>query len=209
MKTSNTLSFQTRRNWWLDILLFCSAVLVALSGIYFLYLPNGYQGGRNPWYGITILFTRQTWDLIHTWSGVIMIGVAAIHLMLHWSWVSNMTKRTIKELTGVNGRMNAAGRFNLIINALVALGFIFATISGIYFLFYLGGRSAVDPYILFSRQTWDMIHTWSGVIMIAAAVLHFIIHWKWVTKVTWKMLAALRGSSTTLTQTGDAPPKVA
>lgn len=209
MKTHNSLSFQTRRNWWLDALLFSSAVLVALSGIYFLYLPNGYQGGRNPWYGITILFTRQTWDLIHTWSGVVMITVAAIHLALHWSWVTNMTRRTIKELIGANGRMNAAGRFNLVINALVAFGFFFAAISGVYFLVYLGGRSAVDPNILFSRLTWDMIHTWSGVIMIAAAVLHFIIHWKWVIKVTRKTLAPSREPKNPLPQTGNATTKVA
>lgn len=138
-----------------------------------------------------------------------MIGVAAIHLMLHWSWVSNMAKRTIKELTGVNGRMNAAGRFNLIINALVALGFIFAAISGIYFLFYLGGRSAADPYIIFSRLTWDMIHTWSGVIMIAAAVLHFIIHWKWVTKVTRKILIPSSGPKNALPQSKNATTRVA
>jgi hypothetical protein len=43
---------------------------------------------------------------------------------------------------------------------------------------------------LFSRLIWDVIHTWSGVAMIAAAALHFAIHWKWAVKVTRKMAAA-------------------
>ncbi|MCK5316080.1 MAG: DUF4405 domain-containing protein [Anaerolineales bacterium] len=208
MKTRSTLSFQTRRNWWINALLFISAILAALSGIYFLFLPGGYQGGRNPWYGITILFTRQTWDLIHTWGGVIMIAIVVIHLALHWSWVVNMTKRTIKELTGKNGRMNAGGRFNLIINAVVAFSFLLVAISGVYFLFYPGGRAAVDPQILFSRVTWDLIHTWSGVVMIIAAVLHFAIHWKWATKVTRKIFAPLGQPQISLTQPGNAPAKV-
>jgi hypothetical protein len=53
-----------------------------------------------------------------------------------------------------------------------------------YFLPFQSGRGSIDPLILFSRSTWDLIHTWAGVILIAAAVLHFAIHWKWVCKVT-------------------------
>jgi hypothetical protein len=51
-------------------------------------------------------------------------------------------------------------------------------------LFVPDGRGAADPMLLFSRSTWDLIHTWAGVTLIAAAVVHFAIHWKWVTKVT-------------------------
>ena len=208
MTNPSTLSFQTRRNWWINAVLFISAVLAALSGVYFLFLPNGgYMGGRNPWYGIIILFTRHTWDLIHTWGGVVMIGVAVIHLALHWSWVVNMTGRTIKELTGKNGRMNAGGRFNLMINTVVAFSFLLVSVSGIYFLFYPGGRAAVDPQILFKRVTWDLIHAWSGVVLIIAALLHFTIHWKWVTKVTRKIFAPLGGAKVSTTQPGSVPSK--
>lgn len=42
--------------------------------------------------------------------------------------------------------------------------------------------------ILFSRATWDLVHTWAGVVLIAAAVIHFAIHWRWITKVTTKMI---------------------
>ena len=36
---------------------------------------------------------------------------------------------------------------------------------------------------LFSRTTWDLIHTWAGVTLIAAAVIHLAIHWRWIVKV--------------------------
>lgn len=186
------VSSQTRNNWMIDAGLFTSAVIVALSGIYFLFFPiGGYQGGRNPWYNVQILFIRHTWEDLHLWSGLAMIIIASVHLALHWSWVVNMARRTIKELRGQCGCMNAAGRWNLILNTVVALSFILTAISGVYFLFFPGSKQTPDPLILFSRFVWDMIHTWAGVVLIGAAILHFAIHWKWVVKVTRNLFAQL------------------
>jgi hypothetical protein len=186
------VSKQTQKHWWVNAALFTSAVLAALSGIYFIFLPTGgFQGGRNPLYNIKILFTRQTWDDLHTWGGVAMILAAVIHLALHWSWVVSMARRTWNELTGKCGCMNSRGRWNLIINTVVAVSFIFTALSGIYFLFVPSGGRAADPMILFNRTTWELLHTWSAIVLIATAVIHFVIHWKWVTKVTGKMIKLL------------------
>lgn len=185
MTNIGNVSKHTRDNWLVDAGLFTAAGLAALSGIYFLFLPRGgYQGGRNPWYDVSILFTRHTWDDIHTWAGVAMIAIAVIHLILHSSWVVSMARRTVRELRGQVGGMNARGRFNLVLNLIVVLCFMLCALSGMYFLFIPGGQGAVDPYLLFSRLTWDLIHTWSAVLLIIAGVLHFAIHWKWVVKVT-------------------------
>ena len=112
-----------------------------------------------------------------------------MHLIVHWSWATNMAGRTWNELTGRCGCMNARGRWNLILNAVVALSFLLAAVTGVDLLFVPGGRWAADPLILFARSTWDLIHTWSGVALIAAALAHFTIHWKWVTKMTRKIFA--------------------
>jgi len=189
------VSKQTQKNWWVNLILFASAITAAFSGIYFLFLPpGGFRGGRNVLYNVQVLFTRQTWDDLHTWGGVAMIAVAIIHLALHWQWVVNMARRTINELTGKCGRMNARGRWNLILNLIVGISFLFTALSGVYFLFFPGGRGATDLMLLFSRTTWDLIHTWSSVLLIIAAVTHFVIHWKWVTKVTRSLLAARSGA---------------
>lgn len=188
------MSKQTKKNWWVDITLFSSAIIAALSGIYFLFIPSGgYRGGRNPLYNVQVLFARQTWDDLHTWGGVAMVAAAIIHLAFHWPWVVNMARRTVKELTGKDGCMNARGRWNMILNIAVGLSFFLTAISGIYFLFVPEGRGSIDPMILFTRSTWDLIHTWAGVLLIIAAVIHFATHWRWVTKVTSKMLAVLSG----------------
>jgi preprotein translocase subunit SecY len=193
--STRTVSKQTQKNWWIDTALFVSAIVAALSGIYFLFLPSGgFQGGRNPLYNIQILFTRQTWDDLHTWGGVAMIAAAAIHLAIHWPWVVSMARRTWNELTGQCGCMNPRGRSNLILNVIVATSLLVTAISGVYFLFVPGGRWAADPMILFTRTSWDLIHTWAGVALIAAAIIYFAIHWKWVAKVTRKMIGMITPS---------------
>ncbi len=186
--TVQDVSKTTLQNWWVDALLFGSAVLASISGIYFLYFPsNGYMGGRNLYHDVTLIFNRTTWDLVHTWTGAAMIAVVMVHLVIHWKWVVSMIRRTWNELTGKCGCMNARGRWNLILNGVVAVSFLLTALSGVYFMFVSGARWAADPMILFSRYTWDMLHTWSGVVMIFAAVLHFAIHWRWVVNVTRKI----------------------
>jgi hypothetical protein len=50
-----TVSKQTCNNWLIDAAVLIGAVIAAITGVYFLFLPSGgYQGGRNPMYGITI-----------------------------------------------------------------------------------------------------------------------------------------------------------
>ncbi len=162
------VSRQTRNNWLIDASLFGNAVVAAISGIYFLLLPSGgYRGGRNPWYGVEIVFSRHTWNDLHIWVGTAMIVVALIHLAIHWTWVKSMVGRTIKELRGQCGCMNARGRWNLILNMVVATSFILTAVSGVYFLIFPGGRDAIEPMILFNRSTWDSIHTWMGVALLA------------------------------------------
>ena len=195
MTTKSSVSNQTRNNWLVVILLIITSLVTIFSSIYFLFLPNGgYQGGRNPYFGIVIFFSRSTWDVIHTWAGVIMIAIAAVHIPLHWNWIVSMTKRVFKIMLGQCKGMNARGQFNLLINGLIGISGLLAAISGLYFLFFPGGHGAnTGATLIFSRANWDVIHTWSGVIMIAAAILHFYIHWLWVTKVTRKMLPAPAG----------------
>jgi hypothetical protein len=54
---------------------------------------------------------------------------------------------------------------------------------------------ATDPVFLFSRTIWDVIHTWSSVVFISGGIVHFAIHWGWVTKVTRKVFQRVSGKS--------------
>ena len=186
-----------RNKWLLFVIVFLSGLVAALSGIYFLFIPGGYQGGRNPWYGVTILFSRHTWEDLHTWGGVLMIVVAVVHFAIHWRWVKVMSKRTVKALFSRETRLAKGPRLNVAVNLVVAVSFLLTAVSGIYFLFapsggFEGGRNiGWDPMFLFSRTTWDLIHTWAGVVFIGAAVVHFWIHWRWIKNMTARLFLSL------------------
>jgi hypothetical protein len=127
-----------------------------------------------------------------------MIVAIAVHFAIHWQWVKRMSRRTVSAMLSKSGPLSKGAKVNLAINLLVAISFLLCAGSGIYFLFapsggFQGGAvPGWDPGFLFSRITWDLIHTWSGVVLGAAAVVHFAIHWRWVKNVTVRLFLSLR-----------------
>lgn len=152
-------------------------------------------------YGITILFDRRAWEDLHTWGGVAMIAAAAVHLVIHWGWVKMMAKRLINSLWSGHMLLSRKAARNLFVDILVAVSFLLTAASGIYFLFapsggYQGGRNlGWDPRFLFSRTTWDLIHTWGGVAFSLGAITHLAIHWGWVKKVTRRIFTSVPSTS--------------
>lgn len=177
------LALQTKINWLIDATLFISALIATITGIYFLFLPSGgYRGGRNLYYGITILFDRHTWDDLHTWFGLAMIAIVTIHLTIHWRWIVTMTKHALRTFIVSSCRLSRGAWINIAIDAAIAMGFLLTAISGLYFFFEPAKR-----VFIFDATTWDLIHTWAGVAMVGAALLHLAIHWRWIVNVTIRM----------------------
>jgi hypothetical protein len=133
-------------------------------------------------YGVTILFGRSTWDALHTWGGLVMIAVAAVHLAIHWSWVGMMGRRTLKAITTRGHGLSRRVRLNIALNVLVAASGLVTAVTGIYLLFTPSGHGASQAV------TWDLVHTWAGVVMTVAAVAHLAIHWRWVKNVTRRLM---------------------
>jgi hypothetical protein len=193
-----SISAQTRINWLIDAFVFGTGVLAALTGIYFLYfISGGYQGGRNPTYGTVLLFERRTWDDLHVWGGVLMIVAALIHLVYHWPWVVTMVRRALTFRPSRRPHMSSGAKVNIGVDAVLAASFILAAISGVVLLFSPAGglQGGANPgweaTLLVSRSTWDSIHTWSGVFAVIAAMIHFVIHWGWIRKVTSRFFLSL------------------
>ena len=190
MINRNKVSSRTRNNWFLDAGLFFTSMIAVVSGIYFLFFPDGgFKGGRNSYYGIQIIFFREGWEWIHTWISLGMVVIALFHLLFHWKWVVNTTKRVVRSIMAGKPGGNKGSWLNMIVDGLLALGFFVCSVTGVYLLIVPGTKGGLipDPMILFSRTVWEILHTWSGVLFISAAVTHFLIHWGWVTKVTKKI----------------------
>jgi len=195
MATHARIDSRTRTNWLVVGVVMASAIAAGLSGIYFLYFPSG--GSRSGPIALSQSFAllgRETWNDVHMWGGVLMIVAIAVHFILHWRWVT-MTSRRLWVAARQGGvKFSQGSRINLAINVVIAVSFLLTAISGLYFLFgpeggFQGGRNpAWDPGFLFSRSTWDMVHTWSAVIMMSAAAAHLWIHWRWVDNVTKRVI---------------------
>ena len=126
-----------------------------------------------------------------------MIAAVAVHVAIHWHWIKMMARRYFNILKGRGSNNSRGAKINVFVNLIIALSFLFVALSGIYFLFFTNGgyeggnNPAYDQGLLFSRITWDLIHTWSGVIMIIAGVVHFAIHWRWIVNVTRRFFLSL------------------
>lgn len=198
----NVLSPKLRLNWTIDAALFIGAVLTILTSIYFLIFPvGGYMGGRNPLYGIVIVFDREGWEFLHKWGSLFMILIALIHIIVHWNWIVGTTKRVFGSIGNKENKFGPRLAYNIIIDALIALSFIVCGLTGIYFFF--AGEHPVRTF-LFSTFVWDMLHTWSGVVMIMTIILHFTLHWKWVVNITKKVFARFKKSEPVLLNQNDS-----
>jgi len=190
-KRISGVSVKTSQRWWLVALLTVLGIGVLASSIYFLIFPVGFQGGRNPYYGIEVIFNRESWDAIHLWTGLGMILIIGVHIVVHWMWIRTMFNRCFKRDACEIGKMNWRAQNSIILDAVVALSFFLASVSGIYLLFAPGRSSAVStPMFIFSWYIWDVIHTWSGIVMFMSVILHFFIHWGWIIKVTKRIVVS-------------------
>lgn len=182
------LTPRLRQNWWVDALLGLTALLALVSSLYFLAFPNGgYQGGRNPYNNLVLVFNRQTWNLIHTWTGAAMIFTALIHIVIHWPWITGTASRSWKVIMGKRPAFGSRLTYNILLDLTIAVSFVLSAVSGVLFMIF--PASGPEGYLwLFSKTFWDLLHTWSGVLMSIAAILHFTLHWKWIVNITKKLL---------------------
>jgi hypothetical protein len=198
MRKSN-LSTKLRYNWLIDALLFLGALLAVLTGIYFLVYPvGGYMGGRNPDYGVIFIFGRETWEVLHDWTGIAMIAAALIHIVFHWKWILGTLKRIFRTVSHKAERFGNRLFWTIVVDAFIAIGFLLSAISGLYFFF-----AIKDANWLLLDTTWDTIHTWSSDVMIMAAFIHILLHWDWIKNITAKMFGKKKSkvvnSSTVIT----------
>lgn len=193
----NSLSTKLHYNWYIDAILFLGALLAVLTGIYFFFYPvGGYMGGRNPDYGVIFIFGRETWEVLHDWTGIAMIAAALIHVVFHWKWILGTLKRIFRKAERFGDRLF----WIIVVDAFIAIGFLLSAISGLYFFF-----AIKDANWLLLDTTWDTIHTWSSDVMIMAAFIHILLHWDWIKNITAKMFGKKKIKAVTSSNTLATP----
>jgi cytochrome b subunit of formate dehydrogenase len=94
------------RNYILFIIMLLLGAIQVISGfLLWLVIPGGHRGlgiTRSGLFADTdVLWSRYTWIEIHDWTAVALLVIVIIHIILHWKWITFMTKKMI----GMNTKM--------------------------------------------------------------------------------------------------------
>jgi len=192
MEKNSQMSRKTRIRYLTDLVMFILFIGVFASSLYFLYVPSGYQGGRNPRYNMRILFERGTWGAIHKWTGLMLSVILIFHVFLHVNWIQRVFLRYIQLWKKSIRRGNLLRIMNVLVDGLAAIAFFICLFSGLILLLVPGGRGTATIKIVgIMRESWKTFHTWSGIAMFASVFLHLAIHWNWTRKVGVKFFASI------------------
>jgi len=72
-----------------DILLFLSGMMSAITGVVLFFMPSGpgTRAGQTAGPGIFDLTTRSSLRLLHDWSSILLIAMVVFHLLLNFSTI--------------------------------------------------------------------------------------------------------------------------
>jgi cytochrome b subunit of formate dehydrogenase len=90
--------------------------------------------------------------------------------------------------------MSSKTKLNYAIDVVIGLTFILSALSGLVLFFapsgFQGGRNPyyLQPVLLLNTQTWDILHTWGSMAMIAGVGAHLVLHWEWMVCMTRRLL---------------------
>jgi hypothetical protein len=120
--------------------------------------------------------------MIHEWLGFAFGAAIVTHLLLHWQWLVEVTKRFF-------GKAQWSARINYILNAL-----LFVDITTIIFSGLMISESALPVLgITLPRSgNWRMLHTLSADLFLVLVGLHIALHWQWIAGMVKRLLSASR-----------------
>gem|GEM_PF-320837 len=177
-------------NYLVDAIIAAAFIVATFTGILFL-LPSSLIGilgsGEPGMLGVSM----ATWNTLHEWSALAMIAGVIVHLVLHWRWVVNMTRCALRGAARRNRTLT-----NYVLDIVIAVAFVVATFTGILFLLpssLIGILGSGEPGMLgVSMATWNTLHEWSSLAMIGGAIVHVVLHWGWVVKMTKRAFGSRR-----------------
>jgi|WetSurMetagenome_2_1015567.scaffolds.fasta_scaffold620451_2 hypothetical protein len=85
------------KNYVLFVLMFILGLFQAITGLLLWWVipGGGFQGGKGQDTGSIILWDRHTWITLHNWMAVALLVLVICHVILHWKWITFMTKKSL------------------------------------------------------------------------------------------------------------------
>lgn len=107
---------------------------------------------------------------IHEWLSLAFGVVIMVHLLLHWQWIVEITKRFFRRTTWM-------ARTNYVLNSLLFIAMTIVMVSGL-----LISEIALPSMgiAVMENFEWRRIHTMSADTTVFLVGLHVALHWHWV-----------------------------
>ena len=129
--------------------------------------------------GFLIVFSQEiTGETLHEWLGLALFVGLFTHLLLHWKWVVNITKRIFSK------KLNRKTRINYIVNAGLLMSFVMMGVSGLMI------SESVMPLVGLGNgpDLWEDIHEAVSNFTMLMVLSHLLLHTKWIITNTKKYL---------------------
>jgi hypothetical protein len=117
---------------------------------------------------------------IHEWLSIAFGGAMVVHLLLHWQWIIEISKRFLGNAPGIS-------RLNYLLNGLLFIAMTVVMVSGIVI------SEIVLPsfgILWVGAEAWQRIHTLSADVSLVLVGLHIAFHWQWIVNAFKRYLMA-------------------
>lgn len=127
------------------------------------------------------LFTSQphlTGMTIHEWLGLGLAVGFLTHVLLHWRWVYESTRRFF-------GKLVRQSRINFVLNLALLTAFTLIIFSGLMI------SEEVLPFLGLQGVhggVWKWLHATAADAVVWLVALHIALHWKWIVNASKKYL---------------------
>lgn len=167
---------KTKHNFWLDVIIFVSLLLTTITG-FLLWLVIPHQ------LNIAFLgFARSVWIAVHICFGMAGLASIVLHIILHWDWLKALRGR---RLSGMPKKLRA----NRVVDRIMWITYIATNV--------FGATTWVLPFddgIYFVRVP-DRLHVVFGIAWTTFAIVHLVLHWKWIASTSQRYIALGLGRS--------------
>jgi hypothetical protein len=120
--------------------------------------------------------------VIHEWLGIAFGAAIVTHLLLHWQWLVEVTKRFFSKAQW-------SARINYILNTL-----LFVDVTMIIFTGLMISEAALPQLgiTLAHSGGWRMLHTLSANLFLVLTGLHIALHWQWIAGMAKRLFSGSR-----------------
>jgi len=107
---------------------------------------------------------------VHEWLGIAFGAAITTHLLLHWQWIVEITKRFFSKVAW-------STRINYILNALLFIDITLVIFSGLMI------SEVALPLVgiqLAQSRSWRGLHGTTANLFMVLVGLHVALHWQWI-----------------------------